>query len=125
MGLCSHPQPPLVQTQTVTITAVSSSLPSGISTTEVPIIPTKTFTYESSKVTADGTDKDKDGTAVSSSKNVTSETTSGTTVTTTTTHIAKVVKSGSSETRVEKRIVINADSEIDQDKEKDGGTSSL
>ncbi|KAM7420588.1 hypothetical protein PAMA_015018 [Pampus argenteus] len=116
-------QPPLVQTQTVTITAVSNSLPSGISTTEVPIIPTKTFTYESSKVTADGTDKDIDSTAVSSSKIVTSETTSGTTVTTTT--IAKVVKSGSSETRVEKRIVINADSEIDQDKEKDGGVSSL
>uniref|UniRef100_A0A3P8NC48 Protein 4.1 n=1 Tax=Astatotilapia calliptera TaxID=8154 RepID=A0A3P8NC48_ASTCA len=68
--------PPLVQTQTVTITAVSSPLPSGISTTEVPIIPTRTFTYESSKV----------------------------------------VKSGSSETRVEKRIVITADSDIDQDK---------
>ncbi|XP_062278616.1 uncharacterized protein LOC133983526 isoform X4 [Scomber scombrus] len=118
-------QPPLVQTQTVTITAVSNSLPSGISTTEVPIVPTKTFTYESSKVTVDGTDEDKDGTTVSSSKTVSSETTSGTTVTTTTTHISKVVKSGSSETRVEKRIVINADSEIDQDKGKDGGASSL
>ncbi|CAK6960487.1 uncharacterized protein LOC128367095 [Scomber scombrus] len=117
--------PPLVQTQTVTITAVSNSLPSGISTTEVPIVPTKTFTYESSKVTVDGTDEDKDGTTVSSSKTVSSETTSGTTVTTTTTHISKVVKSGSSETRVEKRIVINADSEIDQDKGKDGGASSL
>lgn len=52
MGLCSHPQPPLVQTQTVTITAASNSLPTGISTTEVPIVPTKTFTYESSKVGA-------------------------------------------------------------------------
>lgn len=30
--------------------------------------------------------------------------------------LKQVVKSGSSETRVEKRIVINADSEIDQDK---------
>uniref|UniRef100_A0A8C2WQ80 Protein 4.1 n=1 Tax=Cyclopterus lumpus TaxID=8103 RepID=A0A8C2WQ80_CYCLU len=67
--------PPLVQTQTVTITAVSASLPSGISTTEVPIVPTKTVIYESSKV----------------------------------------VKSGSSESRVEKRIVITADSDIDQD----------
>ncbi|KAG7242152.1 hypothetical protein INR49_024198, partial [Caranx melampygus] len=112
----SGPQPPLVQTQTVTITAVSNSLPTGISTTEVPIVPTKTFTYESSKVTVDGTDEDKDGTTMSSSKTVTSETTSGTTVTTTTTHISKVVKSGSSETRVEKRIVITADSDIDQDK---------
>uniref|UniRef100_A0AAQ6A878 Protein 4.1 n=1 Tax=Amphiprion ocellaris TaxID=80972 RepID=A0AAQ6A878_AMPOC len=107
-------QPPLVQTQTVTITAASNLLSSGISTTEVPIVPTKTFTYESSKVTVDGTDEDKDGT--SESQTITSETTSGTTVTTTTTHISKVVKSGSSETRVEKRIVITADSDIDQDK---------
>lgn len=52
MGLYSHPQPPLVQTHTVTIAAVSNSLPSGISTTEVPIVPTKTVTYESSKVGA-------------------------------------------------------------------------
>ncbi|XP_070690933.1 uncharacterized protein [Pempheris klunzingeri] len=117
-------QPPLVQTQTVTITAVSNSLPSGISTTEVPVVPTKTFIYESSKVTDDGTD-DKDSTTVSSSKTVSAETTSGTTVTTTTTHISKVVKGGSSETRVEKRIVITADSDIDQDKEKAGGASSL
>uniref|UniRef100_A0A3P8NB62 Protein 4.1 n=1 Tax=Astatotilapia calliptera TaxID=8154 RepID=A0A3P8NB62_ASTCA len=118
-------QPPLVQTQTVTITAVSSPLPSGISTTEVPIIPTRTFTYESSKVTVDGTEEDKDCSTVSSSQTITSETTSGTSVTTTTTHISKVVKSGSSETRVEKRIVITADSDIDQDKEKHGGASAL
>lgn len=125
MGLCSISQPPLVQTQTVTITAVSSPLPSGISTTEVPIVPTKTFTYESSKVTVDGTEEDKDCSTVSSSQTITSETTSGTSVTTTTTHISKVVKSGSSETRVEKRIVITADSDIDQDKEKHGGASAL
>ncbi|XP_039662865.1 titin-like isoform X7 [Perca fluviatilis] len=118
-------QPPLVQTQTVTITAVSNSLPSGISTTEVPIVPTKSIIYESSKVAADGTEEDKDDTTVSSSKTVTSETTSGTTVTTTTTHISKVVKGGSSETRMEKRIVITADSDIDQAKEKDGGASAL
>lgn len=118
-------QPPLVQTQTVTITAVSSPLPSGISTTEVPIVPTKTFTYESSKVTVDGTEEDKDCSTVSSSQTITSETTSGTSVTTTTTHISKVVKSGSSETRMEKRIVITADSDIDQDKEKHGGASAL
>uniref|UniRef100_A0A3P8NBM3 Protein 4.1 n=1 Tax=Astatotilapia calliptera TaxID=8154 RepID=A0A3P8NBM3_ASTCA len=59
---------------------------------------------------------DKDCSTVSSSQTITSETTSGTSVTTTTTHISKVVKSGSSETRVEKRIVITADSDIDQDK---------
>ncbi|TMS10655.1 Protein 4.1 [Larimichthys crocea] len=114
--------PPLVQTQTVTITAVSNYLTSGISTTEVPVVPTQTFIYESSKVTDDGTD-DKDSTTVT--KTVTSESTSGTTVTTTTTHISKVVKGGSSETRVEKRIVITADSDVDQDKGKDGGASAL
>ncbi|XP_035020392.2 uncharacterized protein LOC118114199 isoform X5 [Hippoglossus stenolepis] len=74
-------------------------------------------------VTDDGTDEDKDSTTVSSSQ--TSETTSGTTVTTTTTHISKVVKGGSSETRVEKRIVITADSDIEPDKEKHGGASAL
>lgn len=95
-------------------------------------------------MTVDGTDEDKDSTTVSSSKSITSETTSGTSVTTTTTHISKVsstnhayafsasfyfvclsniifvlvqvVKSGSTETRVEKRIVITADSDADQDK---------
>ncbi|XP_029360050.1 titin homolog isoform X2 [Echeneis naucrates] len=118
-------QPPLVQTQTVTITAVSNSLPTGISTTEVPIVPTKTVTYESPKMTVDGTDEVKDVPTVSSSKSISSETTSGTAVTTTTTHISKVVKSGSSETRVEKRIVITADSDIDQDEEKHGGASAL
>uniref|UniRef100_A0A3B5L0C2 Protein 4.1 n=1 Tax=Xiphophorus couchianus TaxID=32473 RepID=A0A3B5L0C2_9TELE len=104
--------PPLVQTHTVTITAVSNSLPGDISTTEVPIVPTKTFTYESSKV------GDKDS-SFSTSKTISSETSSGTTVTTTTTHISKVVKSGSSETRVEKRIVITADSDVDQEKVQD------
>ncbi|XP_055084148.1 uncharacterized protein LOC117383366 isoform X4 [Periophthalmus magnuspinnatus] len=113
-------QPPLVQTQTVTITA-ESSFSSDISTTEVPIVPTHSITYESSKV--DGTDEDKEVSSESSSKTVTSETTSGTTVTTT--HISKVVKSGSSETRVEKRIIITADSDIDQEKGKGSGASAL
>ncbi|XP_068507902.1 uncharacterized protein [Syngnathus scovelli] len=115
-------QPPLVQTHTVTITAVPNSLPSGISTTEVPIVPTKTVTYESAKGAVDGTEEDKESTL---SISQTSETISGTSVTTTTTHISKIVKSGSSETRVEKRIVITADSDVDQDKGKDGGASAL
>ncbi|XP_068507904.1 uncharacterized protein [Syngnathus scovelli] len=114
--------PPLVQTHTVTITAVPNSLPSGISTTEVPIVPTKTVTYESAKGAVDGTEEDKESTL---SISQTSETISGTSVTTTTTHISKIVKSGSSETRVEKRIVITADSDVDQDKGKDGGASAL
>uniref|UniRef100_A0A8C7YCW2 Uncharacterized protein n=1 Tax=Oryzias sinensis TaxID=183150 RepID=A0A8C7YCW2_9TELE len=103
--------PPLVQTQTVTITAASTSLPSDISTKEVPIVPTKTFTYESAKVTAE--DEDKDDSTVSTSKTISSESTCGSSVTTT--KMSKVVKSSSTETRVEKRIVLNADSETDQD----------
>uniref|UniRef100_A0A3B5R967 Protein 4.1 n=1 Tax=Xiphophorus maculatus TaxID=8083 RepID=A0A3B5R967_XIPMA len=75
-------------------------------------------------MTDDGTDEDKDS-SFSTSKTISSETSSGTTVTTTTTHISKVVKSGSSETRVEKRIVITADSDVDQEKEKHGGASAL
>ncbi|RVE62518.1 hypothetical protein OJAV_G00158110 [Oryzias javanicus] len=114
-------QPPLVQTQTVTITAASTSLPSDISTTEVPIVPTKTFTYESTKVMGD--DEDRDDSTVSTSKTVSSESTCGSTVTTT--KISKVVKSSSTETRVEKRIVLNAESEMDQDQEKRGGASAL
>uniref|UniRef100_A0A3Q3LHY9 Protein 4.1 n=1 Tax=Labrus bergylta TaxID=56723 RepID=A0A3Q3LHY9_9LABR len=74
--------------------------------------------------TDDGTE-DKDGTTTSSSKTVTTENIGGTSVTTTTTHISKVVKSGSSESRVEKRIVITADSDMDQDKEKADGASAL
>uniref|UniRef100_A0A3B3YGB0 Protein 4.1 n=1 Tax=Poecilia mexicana TaxID=48701 RepID=A0A3B3YGB0_9TELE len=73
-------------------------------------------------MTDDCTDEDKDS-SFSTSKTVTSETSSGTTVTTT--HISKVVKSGSSETRMEKRIVITADSDVDQEKEKHGGASAL
>ena len=152
MGLCSHPQPPLVQTQTVTITAVSNSSAPGISTTEVPLVQTKSFIYDSSKVGAPGpaqprsvsalslpcleeisaglggqargstismrqhctfpgsgspylknsysvnlsflpqetvgTDEEKDGSTMTTSQTVTSETSSGTTVTTT--HISKV-----------------------------------
>ncbi|KAM4568434.1 uncharacterized protein V3H82_012629 isoform 3-T4 [Fundulus diaphanus] len=117
-------QPPLVQTQTVTITTVSNSLPGDISTTEVPIVPTKTFTYESSKLTDEGTDEEKES-SLSTTQTITSEVSGGTTVTTTTTQISKVVKGGSSETRVEKRIVITADSDVDQEKKKHGGASAL
>uniref|UniRef100_A0A8C5I813 Band 4.1-like protein 3 n=1 Tax=Gouania willdenowi TaxID=441366 RepID=A0A8C5I813_GOUWI len=46
-----------------------------------------------------------------SAQTITSETTS----TTTTTHITKTVKGGVSETRIEKRIVISGDSDIDHD----------
>ncbi|XP_067093548.1 protein 4.1-like isoform X3 [Osmerus mordax] len=120
--------PPLVQTHTVTISDSSNSLPAGTTTRDVPIVQThsKTITHESAQVATDGIDVDKDGSSLASMQTITSDTTSGTTVTTTTTHISKVVKSGSSETRVEKRIVITADSEtVDQEQGSGVGADSM
>ncbi|XP_039584927.1 protein 4.1 isoform X6 [Passer montanus] len=70
-------QPPLVKTQTVTISDVSSAVKSEIPTKEVPIVhtETKTITYEA----------------------------------------AQTVKGGISETRIEKRIVITGDADVDHD----------
>ncbi|XP_045553501.1 uncharacterized protein isoform X27 [Salmo salar] len=122
----SSSTPPLVQTQTFTITDVSKSLPTDVSTKDVPIVKTQTVTYESAEVSVDGTDGGKEATALSSIQTIPSESsreTSGTSVTTTTTRISKVVKGGVSETRVEKRIVITADSEDDQGS--DGGATAM
>uniref|UniRef100_A0A3B3HXH8 Protein 4.1 n=1 Tax=Oryzias latipes TaxID=8090 RepID=A0A3B3HXH8_ORYLA len=68
-------------------------------------------------------EEDKDDSTVSTTKTISSESTCGSSVTTT--KMSKVVKSSSTETRVEKRIVLNADSETDQDQEKRGGASAL
>ncbi|XP_066191359.1 protein 4.1 isoform X35 [Sylvia atricapilla] len=69
--------PPLVKTQTVTISDMSSTVKSEIPTKEVPIVhtETKTITYEA----------------------------------------AQTVKGGISETRIEKRIVITGDADVDHD----------
>uniref|UniRef100_A0A8C9D601 Protein 4.1 n=1 Tax=Panthera leo TaxID=9689 RepID=A0A8C9D601_PANLE len=69
--------PPLVKTQTVTISDTASALKSEIPTKDVPIVhtETKTITYEA----------------------------------------AQTVKGGISETRIEKRIVITGDADIDHD----------
>ncbi|XP_061093631.1 band 4.1-like protein 3a isoform X2 [Conger conger] len=79
-------------------------------TKEHPVIntETKTITYESSQKEA-GSDADPG--ILMSAQTITSETTS----TTTTTHITKTVKGGLSETRIEKRIVITGDADIDHD----------
>uniref|UniRef100_A0A8C7KWF4 Protein 4.1 n=1 Tax=Oncorhynchus kisutch TaxID=8019 RepID=A0A8C7KWF4_ONCKI len=42
--------PPLVQTQTVTITDVSNSLPTDVSTKDVPVVQTQTISYKSAEV---------------------------------------------------------------------------
>ncbi|XP_030253770.1 protein 4.1-like isoform X10 [Sparus aurata] len=74
---------------------------------EVPVM-RKTLTYE-----APGSRADSDPPAglLLSSQTFTAETAN----TTTTTHITKTVKGGISETRIEKRIVISGDTEIDHD----------
>ncbi|XP_064146917.1 band 4.1-like protein 2 isoform X9 [Loxodonta africana] len=101
-------EPPVVKTEMVTISDASQR--TEISTKEVPIVQTetKTITYESPQV--DGGAGDDSGTLVSA-QTITSDSVS----TTTTTHITKTVKGGISETRIEKRIVITGDGDIDHD----------
>ncbi|XP_064433955.1 band 4.1-like protein 3 isoform X6 [Mirounga angustirostris] len=108
-----HFESSTVKTETISLGGVS---PGGvkleISTKEVPVVhtETKTITYESSQVDAGA---DLEPGVLMSAQTITSETTS----TTTTTHITKTVKGGISETRIEKRIVITGDADIDHDQE--------
>ncbi|XP_071309416.1 protein 4.1 isoform X21 [Agelaius tricolor] len=104
-------EPPLVKTQTVTISDVSSAVKSEIPTKEVPIVhtETKTITYEAAQT--DGGNGDLDPGILLTAQTITSETTSSTT----TTQITKTVKGGISETRIEKRIVITGDADVDHD----------
>uniref|UniRef100_A0A670IBF1 Erythrocyte membrane protein band 4.1 like 3 n=1 Tax=Podarcis muralis TaxID=64176 RepID=A0A670IBF1_PODMU len=104
---------PIVKTESVSFGSVSSGGEKlEISMKEVPIVhtETKTITYESSE--ADPSADSEPG-VLMSAQTITSETTS----TTTTTHITKTVKGGISETRIEKRIVITGDADIDHDQE--------
>ncbi|XP_019519026.1 PREDICTED: band 4.1-like protein 2 isoform X8 [Hipposideros armiger] len=101
-------KPPVVKTEMVTISDASQR--TEISTKEVPIVQTetKTITYESPQI--DGGAGGDSGTLLTA-QTITAESVS----TTTTTHITKTVKGGISETRIEKRIVITGDADIDHD----------
>ncbi|XP_058163422.1 band 4.1-like protein 2 isoform X5 [Dasypus novemcinctus] len=101
-------EPPVVKTEMVTISDASQR--TEISTKEVPIVQTetKTITYESPQI--DGGAAGDSGTLLTA-QTITAESVS----TTTTTHITKTVKGGISETRIEKRIVITGDADIDHD----------
>ncbi|XP_044282181.1 band 4.1-like protein 3 isoform X2 [Varanus komodoensis] len=102
---------PIVKTETISFGSVSSGGEKlEISMKEVPIVhtETKTITYESSEGDPGA---DSEPGVLMSAQTITSETTS----TTTTTHITKTVKGGISETRIEKRIVITGDADIDHD----------
>ncbi|XP_030665534.1 band 4.1-like protein 2 isoform X5 [Nomascus leucogenys] len=105
---CLAAKPPVVKTEMVTISDASQR--TEISTKEVPIVQTetKTITYESPQI--DGGAGGDSGTLLTA-QTITSESVS----TTTTTHITKTVKGGISETRIEKRIVITGDGDIDHD----------
>ncbi|XP_071230946.1 protein 4.1-like isoform X6 [Salvelinus alpinus] len=106
--------PNVVKTQTITISDMSNSLRGDVSNKEVPIVhtETKTITYESAQCLLQPVDTERDSGVLLSAQTITSETVS----TTTTTQITKTVKGGISETRIEKRIVITGDTEIDHDK---------
>ncbi|XP_063182676.1 band 4.1-like protein 3 isoform X16 [Chroicocephalus ridibundus] len=106
-----HFESPVVKTETISFSSVSAGGENlEISTKEVPVVhtETKTITYESSQVDCGA---DSEPGVLMSAQTITSETTS----TTTTTHITKTVKGGISETRIEKRIVITGDADIDHD----------
>ncbi|XP_040612400.1 protein 4.1 isoform X4 [Mesocricetus auratus] len=104
-------QPPLVKTQTVTISDTANAVKSEIPTKDVPIVhtETKTITYEAAQ--SEDSSGDLDPGVLLTAQTITSETTSSTT----TTQITKTVKGGISETRIEKRIVITGDADIDHD----------
>ncbi|XP_043744934.1 band 4.1-like protein 3 isoform X10 [Cervus elaphus] len=106
-----HFESSTVTTETISFGSVSpGEVKLEISTKEVPVVhtETKTITYESSQVDLGA---DLEPGVLMSAQTITSETTS----TTTTTHITKTVKGGISETRIEKRIVITGDADIDHD----------
>ncbi|XP_072323579.1 band 4.1-like protein 3 isoform X13 [Scyliorhinus torazame] len=103
-------EPPVVKTETVSFGSVCQEDGKEICTKDVPVVhtETKTITYESAKLDSSA---DSDPGVLMSAQTITSETSS----TTTTTHITKTVKGGVSETRIEKRIVITGDADIDHD----------
>ncbi|XP_043545016.1 band 4.1-like protein 3 isoform X13 [Chiloscyllium plagiosum] len=103
-------EPPVVKTETVSFDSMGQEDGKEICTKDVPVVhtETKTITYESSKLDSTA---DSDPGVLMSAQTITSETSS----TTTTTHITKTVKGGVSETRIEKRIVITGDADIDHD----------
>ncbi|XP_042077963.1 band 4.1-like protein 3b isoform X11 [Haplochromis burtoni] len=103
---------PVIEMEALPAKSAGPSSPdiTAVATKDMPVIhtETKTITYEAAEVETNG---DADPGVLLSAQTITSETTS----TTTTTHITKTVKGGISETRIEKRIVITGDADIDHD----------
>ncbi|XP_058880022.1 band 4.1-like protein 2 isoform X3 [Acipenser ruthenus] len=103
-------EPPVVKTEMMTISDTFAAQKTEISTKEVPIVhtETKTITYEAAQLDGSG---DGEPGILMSAQTITAESL----CTTTTTHITKSVKGGLSETRIEKRIIITGDADIDHD----------
>ncbi|XP_047244759.1 band 4.1-like protein 2 isoform X4 [Girardinichthys multiradiatus] len=103
-------EPPVVKTEMVTISDTFAAQKTEIATKEVPIVhtETKTITYEAAQLDGSG---DGEPGVLMTAQTITSESL----CTTTTTHITKTLKGGLSETRIEKRIVITGDCDIDHD----------
>ncbi|XP_075453433.1 band 4.1-like protein 2 isoform X11 [Ascaphus truei] len=101
-------EPPVVKTEMVTISDATQR--NEIATKDVPIVQTetKTITYESTQMDGSG---DSEPGVLLSAQTITSDSL----LTTTTTHITKTGKGGISETRIEKRIIISGDTDIDHD----------
>ncbi|MEE6475640.1 hypothetical protein FKM82_010830 [Ascaphus truei] len=101
-------KPPVVKTEMVTISDATQR--NEIATKDVPIVQTetKTITYESTQMDGSG---DSEPGVLLSAQTITSDSL----LTTTTTHITKTGKGGISETRIEKRIIISGDTDIDHD----------
>ncbi|XP_077408378.1 band 4.1-like protein 2 isoform X11 [Vanacampus margaritifer] len=110
LDLHSDSKPPVVKTEMVTISDTFAAQKTEIATMEVPIVhtETKTITYEAAQLDGSG---DGEPGILMTAQTITSESL----CTTTTTHITKTLKGGLSETRIEKRIVISGDCNIDHD----------
>ncbi|XP_042197838.1 band 4.1-like protein 1 isoform X4 [Callorhinchus milii] len=106
----SSKETPLVSETKTTVTTTQASSTLGSEAEVVSSSQTVVSEFVSSPSAVDG--ESKAGTAtVTNNQSVTSETIS----TSTTTHITKSVKGGFSETRIEKRIIITGDADVDQD----------
>ncbi|XP_035270915.1 band 4.1-like protein 3a isoform X2 [Anguilla anguilla] len=107
----SHLEKSLVfKTEAAGFSSITREEREELVTKELPVINTETKTI-TSKSSQDDAGADVDPGILMSAQTITSETTS----TTTTTQITKTVKGGFSETRIEKRIVITGDADIDRD----------
>uniref|UniRef100_UPI00358EC61B protein 4.1-like isoform X1 n=1 Tax=Myxine glutinosa TaxID=7769 RepID=UPI00358EC61B len=98
-------EPPLIPTESVSFSELSQREKFAIPTMDVPIVQTQTKTLSFEGMRGQPWMGDR----------VTAASDVGPTSTTSTTHVTRTVKGSMSETRIEKRIVITADSDMDHE----------